>query len=500
MGIRILIKSVFKREITQTSLVVKKSGFENRLEPPIIKPSVSEKEDLDKTLETLKITEVIKTTEVVKTTSEVTSGHDTVDESIMDEKYRYMSFVKDSRDESNSTLNESVKTVRENIDVNENIIINSDATQTAENKYPSLPRNHPSHKEDSEAIAKGAQLIRDLSQDKDDVSLKTLDIKENIDNNNNEDDISSDNEFHTVMETPPKKVVLSRTSSFEVIKSKTLVLDQELERTTMNIQHAEAPSTPLQAVELKIQVSPSPTQAGHFTFTRMDNDEQEMKKPPTNGDSSISSLSSSQSSVATTLERIPVASPRNLKKTGSEESIESVEETRRQDVVTVAGDGSDVTISKNSNIQWGNLQINTTRNKEIKTRITREVRVPQTVDTVVKKPPLPKRQSPLSSPTGEQNGTGNGLSEDEFAQETGLKRSNSITMDAGTQTPKIKAKSIVYFGEDGASSASEESVSDAVAKEELQREIELLKKQVESAKSGLEDFHFVPTDITDISK
>ena len=46
-------------------------------------------------------------------------------------------------------------------------------------------------------------------------------------------------------------------------------------------------------------------------------------------------------------------------------------------------------------------------------------------------------------------------------------RSNSMTSDAGTQTPRIKARAKLYF-EDGASvSASEESLSDAVAKESI---------------------------------
>ena len=53
-------------------------------------------------------------------------------------------------------------------------------------------------------------------------------------------------------------------------------------------------------------------------------------------------------------------------------------------------------------------------------------------------------------------------------------------MDAGTQTPKIKARSIVYFDDD--ISASEESLSDAVAKEVLQKEIELLKQELAKRK------------------
>merc|ERR1712192_356536 len=54
-----------------------------------------------------------------------------------------------------------------------------------------------------------------------------------------------------------------------------------------------------------------------------------------------------------------------------------------------------------------------------------------------------------------------------------LSRSNSI----GTQTPKIKARTQVFFDE--AASSSEESLSDAFAKEELQREVEKLRKELE---------------------
>merc|ERR1719187_1559718 len=57
-------------------------------------------------------------------------------------------------------------------------------------------------------------------------------------------------------------VVLSRTSSFEVIRSKTIILEEtneRLERTTMNITQTKEPP---QAVELKIKVkSPVPRPA-----------------------------------------------------------------------------------------------------------------------------------------------------------------------------------------------------------------------------------------------
>ena len=84
-------------------------------------------------------------------------------------------------------------------------------------------------------------------------------------------------------------------------------------------------------------------------------------------------------------------------------------------------------------------------------------------------------------------------------------RSNSTTSDAGTQTPRIKARAKLYFEEGASVSASEESLSDAVAKEsiwwyitrrnmihfisgvvshceylqeELQREIDILKEEL----------------------
>jgi len=61
----------------------------------------------------------------------------------------------------------------------------------------------------------------------------------------------------------------------------------------------------------------------------------------------------------------------------------------------------------------------------------------------------------------------------------GVSRSNSFTSDAGTQTPRIKAKAKLYFDDGGGSvSASEESLSDVAAKESLQREIEILKEEL----------------------
>merc|ERR1719495_2418916 len=62
-----------------------------------------------------------------------------------------------------------------------------------------------------------------------------------------------DEENNSVPVTPIRKV-LSRTSSFEVIRSKTIILEEtneRLERTTMNITQTKEPP---QAVELKIKV------------------------------------------------------------------------------------------------------------------------------------------------------------------------------------------------------------------------------------------------------
>merc|ERR1712226_651358 len=79
-----------------------------------------------------------------------------------------------------------------------------------------------------------------------------------------------------------------------------------------------------------------------------------------------------------------------------------------------------------------------------------------------KPPVVPKSPTETNRQNTEING----------AKSSGVSRSNSFTSDAGTQTPRIKAKAKLYFEEGGSASASEESLTDAVAKEELQREIE----------------------------
>merc|ERR1719362_523891 len=62
-----------------------------------------------------------------------------------------------------------------------------------------------------------------------------------------------DEENNSIPVTPVRKV-LSRTSSFEVIRSKTIILEEtneRMERTTMNITQTKEPP---KAVELKINV------------------------------------------------------------------------------------------------------------------------------------------------------------------------------------------------------------------------------------------------------
>jgi len=88
---------------------------------------------------------------------------------------------------------------------------------------------------------------------------------------------------------------------------------------------------------------------------------------------------------------------------------------------------------------------------------------------VVGKPPtVPRSPSEATKYTFEMNGS------------RAVSRSNSFTSDAGTQTPRIKAKAKLYFDDNGGSvSASEESLSDAVAKEALQREVAMLKEELE---------------------
>jgi len=88
---------------------------------------------------------------------------------------------------------------------------------------------------------------------------------------------------------------------------------------------------------------------------------------------------------------------------------------------------------------------------------------------VVGKPPtVPRSPSEATKYTFEMNGS------------RAVSRSNSFTSDAGTQTPRIKAKAKLYFDDNRCSvSASEESLSDAVAKEALQREVAMLKEELE---------------------
>lgn len=284
-------------------------------------------------------------------------------------------------------------------------------------RVPTLPRDHPSHEDDKASIAKNARILRELSED--------LRKKEKEEDDKQKSLVDVENNEIPIKDVPIQKKMLSRTSSFEIIRSKTVFLqngedgDQKLESTTMNI-HPSPNKAKFEAIELKIQVSPAPHHPGGISYTRMTDD--------TQNDTSYS-LSS---------------------------SVESFGEENQKLISDSEADSSQIVLA----------DVPVKRNK-----MTKDVGTAP----LVQKPPVPPRTSNPTSPTRttpDVNGTN-------------LSRSNSITMEAGTQTPKIKARSIVYFDDD--ISASEESLSDAVAKEELQREIELLKQEVELAKKKLDN-------------
>jgi len=375
-----------------------------------------------------------------------------------------------------------VEEISEKPDINE-VKENKEKPHSSEIKRtPSLPINHPSLQEDQEAITKNAQILRDLTETKPEniiVEDKTVNNSVDEENNNistlNNLDINGINKHNeetddeniegTNYNTAPvvKKKLLSRTSSFEVLRSKTILLDQDVDRTTMNIQHTSASFA---TVELRIQVSPSPHNPGGISYTRLNDDT--LSAQPTSEeiktmvDNYESDLSSGPSSPGIVLSSVP---PPKKKRPLEDDTKTS-------------------TINNDSG-----LMTSTPVSKETSTGITREVRIPQNSEAVTKKPPLPKMSSKSfdsasSPPLTPANGVKNGHDSDNWGTPfTTLTRSGSITMEAGTQTPKIKARSVVYFDE--GSSASEESLSEAVSREELRKEIEELKRQVEFAGKGL---------------
>jgi len=85
-----------------------------------------------------------------------------------------------------------------------------------------------------------------------------------------------DEEDYRVSVTPPVRKILSRTSSFEVIRSKTIIVEdgnRTLERTTLNIQRTPKENP---TIEMKIKViSPPPRPAQRDPWRKEEEEEEE---------------------------------------------------------------------------------------------------------------------------------------------------------------------------------------------------------------------------------
>ena len=133
-------------------------------------------------------------------------------------------------------------------------------------RVPTLPRDHPSHEDDKALIAKNARILRELTED--------LRKKEKEEEEKQKSLVDIENNAIPIKEVSVPRKMLSRTSSFEILRSKTVFLqdgddrEQRLESTTMNI-HTDPSKTKFEAVELKIQVSPSPHHPGGISYTRI---------------------------------------------------------------------------------------------------------------------------------------------------------------------------------------------------------------------------------------
>jgi len=257
-------------------------------------------------------------------------------------------------------------------------------------KCSTLPRDDPILSDDHKEIMNKANTLRTLSKD----------------------DVSKDDKSGSVKtpEAGEKKTVLSRTSSIEIVKSKTLLLQKteevKNEKSTLDVETFET-------VEFKVKVNPSP--------------------PPVPARKSLSSR----------LEQ--VSDKRTLKNGDSDGEM----------------DGS----SEDDDEQKTKIVLSSVPQKREKKE--------SGTGMAGKPPTVPKSPSDTpASPTKKS-------SEPNGSNSLGVSRSNSFTSDAGTQTPRIKAKAKLYFDVDGESvTASEESLSDAMAKETLQREIEILKEEL----------------------
>jgi len=264
-----------------------------------------------------------------------------------------------------------------------------------------------------------------------------------------------DEENNSVPVTPIRKV-LSRTSSFEVIRSKTIILEEtneRLERTTMNITQTKEPP---QAVELKIKVKSPVSRPAVMVQT----------KTESNGGSPKETSSADQSSGEDSpeLDKEATRSPQFWPEKAPLPTPRLTREVRVLPAMVLP-------MPKRNKEE-------TNQNGGRDSASEDEWHTPAGKATSHQKPPLPPTVSPRAMSTTTNSSPPPPALQPDSANDSlepvkTLSRSNSI----GTQTPKIKARTQVFFDE--AASSSEESLSDAIAKEELQREVEKLRKELE---------------------
>merc|ERR1719239_1921009 len=263
-----------------------------------------------------------------------------------------------------------------------------------------------------------------------------------------------DEENNSIPVTPVRKV-LSRTSSFEVIRSKTIILEEtneRMERTTMNITQTKEPP---KAVELKINVRSPVSRPAIMLQTKReengmnaDSDEGSTEEVSSGGESPEANADAARSPQFL-LEKAPQPTPRLTR------------EVRVLPAMVLPMP------KRNKNGANQNGRKDSASEEEFHTPAGKG-----SPPSSHQKPPLPPMVSPRgasTSPSQDQLSPTN----DSLEPVQTLSRSNSI----GTKTPKIKARTQVFFDE--AASSSEESLSDTIAKEELQREVEKLRKELE---------------------
>merc|ERR1719494_836678 len=287
--------------------------------------------------------------------------------------------------------------------------------------------------------------------------------KEEAETEKKEAESKVDEENNSVPVTPIRKV-LSRTSSFEVIRSKTIILEEtneRLERTTMNITQTKEPP---QAVELKIKVKSPVSRPAILVQT----------KTESNGGSPKETSSADQSSGEDSPEL-----DKELNKELDKEATRSPQFWPEKTPLPTPR------LTREGRVLPAMVLPMPKRNKEEANQnggrdsaSEDEWHTPAGKATSHQKPPLPPTVSPRATSTTTNSSPPPPTLQPDSANDSlkpvkTLSRSNSI----GTQTPKIKARTQVFFDE--AASSSEESLSDAIAKEELQREVEKLRKELE---------------------